>query len=338
MTAAAEIDAEIDAALGISADNPDSAAALAPKTVKDYRHWLRRLRRSQGPLGGIDADKLLAWLRELDDAELAPASIQLGASAVARAAKRGGIGALGTQPLSIPAVADLLAAISRTRQHRRLGSPDGLRWEDADRIAAAAAAEGTPVGLRDAALIATMSDALLRRSEAAALDVRDIRRQPDGTAVAHIRRSKTDQLSRGTSQHLTSTTAARIDAWLQAAGIAADADAPLWQRQGRTGGRVDADLIGRIVRRRARAVGITGRITGHSLRRGAAQSLVAAGATLPETMDAGRWSSAEMVARYARDELARTSAVARLRTVQPAEPAQPADRANAALPQHRERH
>ena len=64
---------------------------------------------------------------------------------------------------------------------------------------------------------------------------------------------------------------------------------------------------------RAADAGIEGRVSGHSLRIGAAQSLAAAGAGLVELQQAGRWDSPSMPAHYARGQLAARGAVARLR-------------------------
>ncbi len=57
---------------------------------------------------------------------------------------------------------------------------------------AAAAAEGTTAGLRDAELLRTMSDALLRASEVAAIDTRDVSRESDGSGRSGrtLRRSR----------------------------------------------------------------------------------------------------------------------------------------------------
>ena len=61
------------------------------------------------------------------------------------------------------------------------------------------------------------------------------------------------------------------------------------------------------------AAGVEGRITGHSPRVEAAQSLASRGASLVEMQQAGRWDSPNMPGRYARGELAKQDAVARLR-------------------------
>ena len=52
-----------------------------------------------------------------------------------------------------------------------------------------------------------MRDALLRRSEAAALTWADIETQPDGSARLHLRRSKTDQEGAGAVLYLAPETA-----------------------------------------------------------------------------------------------------------------------------------
>ena len=66
-------------------------------------------------------------------------------------------------------------------------------------------------------------------------------------------------------------------------------------------------------RRAAAAADIEGRVSGHSLRVGSAQSLVAHGATIVEIQIDGRWSSPQMPGHYARAQLAGQGAVARLR-------------------------
>ena len=66
-------------------------------------------------------------------------------------------------------------------------------------------------GLRDAAIVAMASDALLRVSEVAALDVPDV---DLAEPTVLIRRSKTDQEGKGTVQYLGKRTTERIQAWL----------------------------------------------------------------------------------------------------------------------------
>ncbi len=78
-------------------------------------------------------------------------------------------------------------------------------------------------------------------------------------------------------------------------------------------GPLDSRNIRRIIVTRARAAGIEGRVSGHSLRVGGAQSLAAAGAGLVELQQAGDWRSPAMPAHYARGQPGARGAVARLR-------------------------
>ena len=92
----------------------------------------------------------------------------------------------------------------------------------------------------------------------------------------------------------------RVRAWMDAAGIA---DGPLFQRLDKAGkprGRLSTQSIRAIIQRRAQDAGIEGRVSGHSLRVGSAQSLVTAGASVVELQTAGRWQSPSMPGRYAR--------------------------------------
>ena len=67
----------------------------------------------------------------------------------------------------------------------------------------------------------------------------------------------------------------------------------------------------RIIKKWAKAAGIEGFISGHSLRVGTAVSLAQAGASVVDMQTAGRWADPKMPAHYARAELAERGAVAR---------------------------
>ena len=281
------------------------AADLAPQTRRAY---VGRLRAVAAELDGADlTDTTLSdVLTAMAARGLSPSTLTLTVTAVRCAANRLG------EPDPVGPQCD------RTlRVHRRATGPPrqaaGIDWAAADRAADAAAARGDAIGLRDAAVIAVMSDALLRIGEAAALDVADIGRADDGSGDVTVRHSKTDQESNGASLFVRRATMARVNAWLGAAAID---DGPLFRRI-RKGGdvtseRLSARTIGMIVKAAAAAIGIED-ASGHSLRVGAAQSLVRAGAQLPEAMLAGRWSTPAMLSRYAKADLAQHGAVSRLR-------------------------
>ena len=78
-------------------------------------------------------------------------------------------------------------------------------------------------------------------------------------------------------------------------------------------GRLTDKSIRRIIAQWGSAAGAQGRVSGHSLRVGGAQSLASAGASLAEMQAAGRWSSPVMPGRYAQGEPRDQGAVKRLR-------------------------
>ena len=159
------------------------------------------------------------------------------------------------------------------------------------------------------------SDALLRVSELAAVQVADLEAETDGSGRLTVRRSKTDQDGRGAVLYIGAPTMKAVRAWQAAAGVA---EGPLfrrvWGRSNTVGAdAIDASTARRVIKTRAEAAGIDGRVSGHSLRVGSAQDLASAGAELTELMNAGRWQSPAMPAHYARGQLAGRGAVARLR-------------------------
>ena len=161
--------------------------SISPNTRRAYRGALERL---DAWLGGrvLDDHALAEWITGLHHRGLSAASASL-----AVAAARFGARMAGMENPAGPMTARTLAGIRRSSAGRGRGQVAGIPWEEADRAVDNAMGEGTVRGMRDAALIAVGSDALLRVGEMAAIDVRDIGRDPDGSAVLHIHRSKTDQ-------------------------------------------------------------------------------------------------------------------------------------------------
>ena len=130
-----------------------------------------------------------------------------------------------------------------------------------------------------------------RPDPAGSLTVADTAVDADGSRRIHVRASKTDKTGEGCSLYLGPCAVQRIVTWLESASIQ---DGPLFRRIARGAtGKVGSDAInvrsdGRILRTRAEAAGLEGRLTSHSVRVGSAQSLVSCGATLAEAQRDGR--------------------------------------------------
>lgn len=288
-----------------------TAGDVAPNTRRAYLSALR----------GLDA-----WLRErragqaLDDAALAEYLAVLAVQRRCLSSAAQVVAAVKWRAKSRGAASPAGAKTAEALKHYRKSAPAGpgqvrgISWEEADRMRDLAAATGTARGLRDAALIAMTSDALLRVSEVSNVQVRDVEFEADGSARLLVRRSKTDRRGRGAVLFLGPPTAQRVREWMAAAEIEKGA---LFRRISRAGAvaqdGIGAASVRRVIVQCAEAAGVDGRVSGHSLRVGSAQSLSRRGAGLVAMQRAGRWASPDMPAGYTRSQAAAEGAVARLR-------------------------
>ena len=193
-----------------------------------------------------------------------------------------------------PLTAEALAAVKATAGIKRPFGGRGKGLESAERAGWRARV--------DLALLATLRDGLLRRSEAAALTWGDIEFREDGAALVTLHRSKTDQEAEGVVLYVGQETAQAL--------LAIRPAAELLDRNARIFGMTTRH-IGNRVKAAAEAAGLGEGYTGHSGRVGMAQDLVKSGVELPALMTAGRWKSSKMPARYTERQAADRGAVAR---------------------------
>ena len=190
------------------------------------------------------------------------------------------------------------ARIGRTK--RRAPS---LSESEVDRLIRQAESAVVPWGLRDGALIAACFYGTLRASEALALDIQDIRFQPNGEAALRIRRSKTDQHGEGRNVTLIPTAADRLRRWTDFAEIQTGPvfrsihRLPYGDYQIRSK-RLCFNTFHGLLAYRAIQAGL-GRVSTHTLRRSSARALMERGATVAEIQLAGGWKSGSMAIHYA---------------------------------------
>ena len=192
-----------------------------------------------------------------------------------------------------PLTAEALAAVKATARSRR-PLEDGKRQESAERASWR--------GRMDVALLATLRDGLLRRSEAAALTWGDVEFRDNGSALLQLRRSKTDQEAEGVTLYIGTEASQALQA-IRPAPELLDHNARIFGMTTRH--------IGNRVKAAAEAAGLGEGFTGHSGRVGMAQDLVKSGVELPALMTAGRWKSSKMPARYTERQAADRGAVAK---------------------------
>jgi len=200
--------------------------------------------------------------------------------------------------------AALLEKAKRTAGGTEPRQAPPLMWHHVDQICDSIEAEAAryisrdleplrALCMRDLAMIRIASDCLLRASELIAIRHRDLT-----DYGLRLPRSKTDQRGHGVDMWLSDAARAALEAWMLSQGSPRLSDVPLFTWDGIAPGRRQTTSM---LRSRARAAGLPDLPwTVHSLRRGAAQSLVAAGASFAQVMQAGRWKTSETAIRYIR--------------------------------------
>lgn len=160
----------------------------------------------------------------------------------------------------------------------------------------------TPWGLRNRAMLSLGYELMTRRSELVALRTDDLEERRDGTFRVLIRRSKSDPFGQGRIAFTSEETGQRVRDWLDWRGPGIDwLFCPIYR-----GKPVNRDLstttVKRLVKNAAKRVGLDASdvdaFSGHSMRVGAAQDLLAKGFDTAAIMRAGGWKSVNVLARY----------------------------------------
>jgi site-specific recombinase XerD len=206
-------------------------------------------------------------------------------------------------PTTHEAVKATLAGIRRTQGV----APDRKAPITAERLLQMVAlVPNTLRGARDRAVLLLGFAGAFRRSELAALEVRDLEFLPDGMRVT-IRRSKTDQEGAGqTVAILRGACACPVEAvrlWLARAKITAG---PVFRPVTKGGRFMDVALtphsVGMIVKTCAGRAGFNvGEFGAHSLRAGFLTSAAMRGASIFKMMDISRHKSVDTLRSYVRD-------------------------------------
>lgn len=290
-------------------------AARAPSTRNVYRHcwsqWQRWCEaRGFAPLPA-DPAAVCAYLTERAAAGTAVASLGVACCAIGFVHRTHDL----ENPIGHDSVRQVRAGLRRTygiapqRQARPLTVPEVAQI-------LAAIDRGGLLGARDAALILLGYASALRVSELAALTLADIETQPGGLLL-HLARSKTDQDGAGVlvgvahGSRATTDPISALTAWRHLRG---ETPGPLFVRlrnERVSNHRLAPHTLSRILHERAEAAGLpAARVTGHSLRAGHATAAYAAGVHLDRIATQTRHKDLSVLLnRYIRplDVLASTS-------------------------------
>jgi integrase len=207
--------------------------------------------------------------------------------------------------LEIKGMYNLMSA--RQRQAKALG------WEHIKKFIETAGEGIRPD--RERALLTVAYDTMARRAELVALNIEDLMFLPDGTGRVLIRRSKTDQAGEGNTAYLSRETVRHLSVWLERACIKEGAMFRRLVGRHQIGERLNVDAVAQAFKRVALFIGMTPieveQISGHSIRVGATQDLLALNIDLASVMQAGRWKTNRMPMRYGEHVLAARGGMAR---------------------------
>ena len=242
-----------------------------------------------------------------------PATIRRYLATIARAHLAAGLTSpCASEPVRLALKEMAQKTSARQRQARPLG------WAEIEQFVKTAG-KGLRAD-RERALLCVAYDTMARRSELVALEVGDLVIAPDGSGTALIRRSKTDQAGEGARAYLSRETIRHLQHWLSTAGIDEGAVFRRLIGRKRVGGRLHADIVADIFKRAGKWIGLpveeVAAISGHSIRVGATQDLLALNIDLASVMQAGRWKSTHMPMRYGEHVLAARGGMARAAQIQ----------------------
>jgi site-specific recombinase XerD len=239
----------------------------------------------------------------------APATVRRYVSSIATFHRAAGVAnPCETQPVKL--------ALKRMHRERGRAQAQAAPVNDVLVARMLAAAGDTLRHRRNRALLAVAYSTLCRRSELVALRCADLQVDAEGFGTITIRRSKTDQEGFGDVAPIAADAMRHLAGWIQAAGVT---DGTLFRavlKGGRVGDALDSGDVARIFKAMAQAAKLTAeeiaRISGHSTRVGAAQDMVRYGVDLVGAMQAGRWKTSAMVARYSARLLAKRGGMAQI--------------------------
>lgn len=257
-----------------AAAHGEPSLPASPTAVATYAHWLAREGRAVSSIRVAMSAITLAHHEAGLQVPTAHPQVRLLLAGIKRVFKK-------TVKQAKPIDAEALAAIRNTACEPR---PGANRWRKLE-----SEENARRRGLVDIALVALMTDAGLRRSEAAVLTWSCIRVADDGSGRVFIKYSKTDTLGKGSMTACTEQTMRDLQAIKPENAGADDSVFSLSESQ-----------INRRIKAAAKQAGLGDGYSGHSPRVGMAVRMSENGAPAHAIAIQGRWASLDQVKLYTR--------------------------------------
>jgi integrase len=291
--------------------------AYPPNTVRAWRADWRAfidfcLPKDASPLPA-SPHTVRAYVLHCMDAMKRPATIRRYLATIARAHLAAELlSPCASEPVRLALKEMSRAQPTRQRQARPLGWAEIKQFLDT-------AGKGIRAD-RERALLCVAYDTMARRSELISLDVEDLTFAKDGTGTALIRRSKTDQAGEGAQAYMSRETVRHLQQWIKIGNITGGAVFRRLVGRNVVGPRLHVDMVADIFKRVGRWIKLPNEevalLSGHSVRVGATQDLLALNIDIASVMQAGRWKSTHMPMRYGEHVLAARGGMARAATEQ----------------------
>jgi site-specific recombinase XerD len=274
--------------------------AYAPSTIRAYRSnfevFIKYCDGNNVSALPAEPDIVAQYIKKLSDGRLKSSSIKI---AVASIASIHNLNSLNdhTQTPDVK--------IEMRRMYRTLGryakQAYGINKDLLDKMVAAT--NDSLRGVRDRAILLVAYDTLCRRSELVSLEFEDLVIDSNNESLQlKLRKSKTDPHGIGKNLYLSNEAQLALKEWIDKSKISSGKIFRAITATGKIKDSLNSSHVGRIYKKLTQVSRIDQsmikNISSHSLRVGAAQDLLIAGASLAIIMNRGRWSKTDIVMRY----------------------------------------
>lgn len=272
--------------------------AYAPATIRAYKsnfeNFIKYCEEINQEALPASSETVVSFIKSISDGRLKSASIRMAVASIATIHRLNRL----NDPVNDPDV-----KLEMRRMHRHLGRGSnqayGINKDLLNKMIAATTDDLR--GARDKALLSLAYDTLCRRSEIVSLDIEDIINVNDQMKI-RLRKSKTDQDRLGKILEINKQTKSYLLSWLKQSKIISGKLFRGIKNDKKLTKSLNNAQINKIFKKIAIKVDVekenVKKISGHSMRVGAAQDLMLNGATLTIIMNKGRWSKMDTVMRY----------------------------------------